>query len=160
MKKLLLVAAILSMVAVNCGSAEKKDAPVVSAPSGDTVVDEINQKLLKLTAADFAKGSKTLTSAQYDSWKKKNLSVLKEISKSIPQGYVITITGHTCILGSEAINGSLSIERAKFMKSKLSGEGINTKGIKTVGKSATELLSGEASDSSKNRRVVFSITKE
>jgi len=160
MKKLLLVAAILSMVAVNCGSAEKKDAPVVSAPSGDTVVNEINQKLLALTASDFAKGSKTLTTAQYDSWKKNNLSVLKEIAKNLPKGYVLTITGHTCILGSETVNGSLSIERAKFMKSKLSNEGINTKGVKTAGKSATELLSGEASDSSKNRRVVFSITAE
>jgi len=73
----------------------------------------------------------------------------------------LLIEGHTCNLGSEAVNQRIGLARAKAVAAYLKGQGIEASRLQAVGKGASEPLVPNTSEANRkqNRRVVFKVSK-
>lgn len=104
---------------------------------------------------NFVTNSATITNSSY-----KFLDEMADYLKNNPN-LSIKITGHTDDVGSEAYNLDLSLMRANAVKKYLNEKGVGEIMITTDGKGESEPIADNktAEGRSKNRRVVFEVTK-
>jgi outer membrane protein OmpA-like peptidoglycan-associated protein len=105
-------------------------------------------------SVNFDLGKSTLTSTA-----KANLDKIIPVFNEYPDTD-IQIVGHTDSSGSDELNQKLSEQRAASVKAYLTGKGINSGRIVTMGRGETEPLVENTTkeNMAKNRRVEFAIT--
>lgn len=70
-----------------------------------------------------------------DSWEitKNQRAKLDEVVKTVPEGVLVNIDGHTCDLGSTSHNKRLSLKRANKVAAYLRGKGVSVGKVKGLG---------------------------
>ncbi len=73
----------------------------------------------------------------------------------------LQIEGHSCNLGSEAVNNRISLARAKAVAAYLQSKGIAASRLQAIAKGTSEPLLPNTSEANRkqNRRVVFKVSE-
>ena len=125
------------------------------APKAATPLTPTEKKTLSRQAS-FELGSSELSPASEEL-----VAEIKAVLDAHPD-QVLEISGHTCNIGTDAVNQKVSVERAERVKSSLIKEGIAADRIRTVGHSDKYPIASNATEAGrrKNRRVEFKMLAE
>lgn len=123
------------------------------------VVADLNAQLAKITLTGFDEGKSEIATSEYESWVKASAPVVSGAISSMPAGYKLQVTGHCSSTGDDATNDALSLNRAKFVKKALAGQGVTSPKLTVKGKGKRMLANKADPTSSENRRVEFVIVK-
>ncbi len=132
---------------------DSQEAP--RAPQAAARLTPAEQKTLSRQAS-FALGSSELSPAS-----EQLVAEIKAVLDAHPD-QVLQISGHTCNIGTDAVNQKVSLERAERVKSSLIQKGIAADRIRTVGHSDKYPIASNATEAGrrKNRRVEFKLLAE
>jgi len=88
--------------------------------------------------------------------------VLDQLTKNLDSKVNVTVVGHTDNTGNDAINDTLSIERAQSVRNYLSVRGVDAKRINVQGRGSHEPVASNTSDSGRaqNRRVEIFLAEQ
>ncbi|HEX8528430.1 MAG TPA: PorP/SprF family type IX secretion system membrane protein [Cytophagales bacterium] len=130
-----------------------QEAP--QSPKAAAKLTPAEQKTLRRQAS-FQLGSSELSPASEEL-----VAEIKAVLDAHPD-QVLEISGHTCNIGTDAVNQKVSLERAERVKSSLVQAGIAADRIRTVGHSDRYPVASNATEAGrrKNRRVEFKMLAE
>ena len=181
LSKLAIIAGI-SLIIVNCSSAETKTAEpakdTTSTTSTDTVasrdmslvmLDEVNTALKDYRYPDgtrkrgFAYKQADIQKEDFNTWAKDNVAYIKEALNKLPPEYALQIIGHADASGPEESEGSkkgnafYSQLRSDAVKEALVKQGVPGDRIVTKGAGSSAPISGFSETDAINRRVTFQV---
>ncbi len=174
MKKVLgLVLSSLMIIAllVSCGETAKqqtktetadttKDMKVKSGSGDNMAIDAINRQVKDFSIDGFPGDSAKLSKNEDLENMKKIVKLVKPIIESIPDGYVMQITGHAANYNSKARQKSVSTSRAAKIYDELKKSGVPTKKMTYKGVGADDPDSRYSDKDFKQRRVSFKAVKK
>lgn len=132
----------------------EKTIPAAQATPAEKPKDKLSAAELAVleTPLSFAKKGDTTLSAATRSQADKIIAILE-----IHPAVLVEIQGHTCDMGSNAVNERIGLARANATAQYLQSKGIANNRIQTVSKADHEPLAPNTSEANRqqNRRVVF-----
>lgn len=136
-------------------------APKVKAEAGDdTAVRMINEQVKGFSIDGFPGGSSKLRKNADLKNMKRIVTLIKPIIDSIPDGYIMQITGHAADYPTAKLQKSVSTQRAKAVYRELVKSGVPAAKLSYRGAAISEPLEGYPGKSPKQRRVSFKAVKK
>lgn len=126
------------------------DRKVIETPPVDNYQSE-SVTISKISVSKYGLNETQLTSEQ-----KKELDEIVVFMKKWPASK-ITIFGHTCSIGSDAVNNAIGLRRAHEVKLYMLAHGIDENRIEEVSKAASEPCASNDTEEGRrqNRRITF-----
>lgn len=133
-----------------------KEERVSPEPPAQPTLTEAEEAVLKAPLAFSRVGDTALSEAA-----KAQADQVAELLLQHP-GMKLQIEGHTCTIGSEAVNRQVGMARAKAAAAYLQGKGIAADRMHLVSKGAEEPLVPNTSEANRkqNRRIVFKVSDQ
>jgi outer membrane protein OmpA-like peptidoglycan-associated protein len=116
-------------------------------------LDDANAQLRLLTVESYGLGYFGVNDSM-PSWKE-NKDKLVAIALTVPEGYVLSVVGNTCAVGSDAANQRLGLQRANEIKKFLQGKGVAADRLLALSNGEKSLSQSHAANSPKQRRTYF-----
>jgi len=140
---------------------ETKDIQVKSGSGGDGMaIDAINRQVKDFAIDGFPGGSSKLKKNEDLENMKKIVSLVKPIIDTIPDGYVMQITGHCASYNSKAAQKRVSTARAAKIYNELKKAGVSAKKMSYKGVGINEPAEGYDGKDARQRRVSFKAVKK
>lgn len=164
----ILLMGIIVFTFMACDSGQKKE-PEVTTPKtdpGKIFVQTSNEQLANFPVAGFGYKSSSVPQQQWDAWAKNAAPVIKKVIDSMPEGYVLQVTGHTDSSGPEDPTGNkpgnikISSDRAKEVYDALKKAGITSPKMTFKGVGSSEPVDGVDGRDPKQRRVSFKVVPQ
>jgi hypothetical protein len=155
----MLVAAVAALT-VACGSAQVDPNAASRSLGGNMVVDAANGQLAKVPVVGFPPFGTTMSTAQFDKYGSEAATAAKAVIGTLPEGYVLQITGHANAHKSLSTAGvtKLSQGRANYVYNYFVKKGIDKTKLTAVGVGASEPDASLSHD--QLRRVTFKVVEK
>lgn len=146
---------------VKTAAAETKQPEVkAGAGSSDFAIDAINRQVSGFAIDGFPGGSAKLKKNEDLENMKKIVGLLKPIINSVPDGYVMQMTGHCANYSSKAEQKRVSTARAAKIYNELKKAGVSSKKMSYKGVGSDQPAEGYSDKDIKQRRVTFIAVKK
>ena len=159
---LFILTAIVSIF-MACESAPKKTESMPATDTSSLFVSSSNEQLANFPVAGFGYKSSKVPAQKWDTWAKNAAPVVKKIVDSLPEGYVLQVTGHTDSSGPEEPVGrkpgniKISSDRANTVYESLKRQGISSPNMTSKGVGSSDPLEGVDGRDPSQRRVTFKV---
>lgn len=172
---LILTSLMVIALLVSCGETAKqqtktdtavadstKDIKVKSgSDDGDNLaINAINRQVKDFAIDGFPGDSAKLSKSEDLENMKKIVKLVKPIIESVPDGYVMQITGHAANQNTKARQKSVSVSRASKIYEELKKSGVPAKKMSYKGVGAEDPDSRYSDKDAKQRRVSFKAVKK
>lgn len=141
-------------------AAQDNQMMVKSGGADDLAITAINGKVQGFSISGFPGGSSKISKSKNLAHMKKIVKLVKPIIETIPEGYVMQITGHTAEFESDSKRQKVSGQRALTIYNELKKSGVAASKMTHTGVGSSEPIEGISNKDIKQRRVSFRAVKK